>query len=216
MRYGVVGFSGRMGREVMEVFSERGHELVLKVDLEQEQYLGKPDVIVDFSNPSALKRTVKLCEENSAGLVIGTTGLNEKDLEIIKDLSKKVPVVQSFNFSIGIQIMLRIISEISRILEDWDVEIVEMHHRFKKDAPSGTALLLKKALNKDVPIHSLRIGGVPGDHTVNFANLGEILSISHRAFSRRTFALGALKAAEFILRKEPGFYEFPKIVFGGV
>ena len=216
MKYGLVGFSGRMGNEIMEVFSEKGHELVLKVDLEQEQYLDKPDVIVDFSNPSALGRTLKLCEENSAGLVIGTTGLSEKDVEAIMELSKKVPVVQSFNFSIGIQVMMKIISEMSRILDEWDVEIVETHHRFKKDAPSGTALLLKDAISRDVPTHSLRIGGVPGDHTVFFASTGEVLSVSHRAISRRTFALGALKAAEYICGKEPGFYRFSDIVFGGV
>ncbi|PLV55616.1 4-hydroxy-tetrahydrodipicolinate reductase [Thermotoga sp. SG1] len=215
MKYGIVGYSGRMGQEIQKVFSEKGHELVLKVDVNGKEIKDSPDVIVDFSSADALPGTVDLCRRYKSALVLGTTALKEEHFEMLKELSKEVPVVQSYNFSIGINVLKRFLSELSKVLSDWDVEVVEAHHRFKKDAPSGTAILLKKALGKEVPIHSLRIGGIPGDHVVVFGNVGETIEIKHRAISRTVFAIGALKAAEFLVGREPGFYSFEKIVFGG-
>jgi len=217
MKYGVVGFSGRMGREIIETFKERGHELVYRLDLESEFVDGEPQVILDFSRPEAVKKTVEVCRKYKAALVIGTTGLSDKELDMIKELSKEVPVIQSYNFSVGVHAMRKIVKLLSDILKDWDVEIVEAHHKFKKDAPSGTAILLKKAVDREIPIHSIRVGGIPGDHLVIFGNVGEILEIKHRALSRKTFALGALKAAEFLLNvKKPGMYDFEEVMFGGV
>jgi len=216
VNYAVVGYSGRMGKEVVETFSEAGHELVVKVDENGVEESGIPDVVVDFSRPEALKTTVELCKKYSAGLVIGTTALSEEDFELLRDLSKSVPVVQSFNFSIGINVLMKILPQLSKLLEDWDVEIIETHHRFKKDAPSGTAILLKDSLSKDVPTHSIRIGGIPGDHVVVFGNLGETVEIKHHAISRKVFAIGALKAAQFIMNHgKPNFYTFSQIIEGG-
>jgi 4-hydroxy-tetrahydrodipicolinate reductase len=124
-------------------------------------------------------------------------------------------VVQSYNFSIGIQILLQLTKEANDKLPDWDVEISETHHRFKKDKPSGTAKMLDEIFkDKKVNTSSFRLGDIPGDHSVNFANLGEVLSINHRALSRRTFAEGILKSADFALTKGNGFYSFTEVVFG--
>lgn len=215
MRYGLVGYSGKMGQEVQKVFSEKGYELVVKVDEFGAIEEGKPDVIVDFSSPSAVPKTVELCRKYSAGLVIGTTALKEEHLQLLRELSREVPVVQSYNFSIGVNVLLKFLADLSKVLSDWDVEIVEAHHRFKKDAPSGTAILLKNAVGREVPIHSLRLGGIPGDHVVVFGNVGEVIEIKHRAISRTVFALGALKAAEFVCGRKPGFYTFKDVLFGG-
>ncbi|RKX40458.1 MAG: 4-hydroxy-tetrahydrodipicolinate reductase [Thermotoga sp.] len=216
MRYGVVGFSGRMGREIIETFKEKGHELVYMLDIENEFADGEPQVILDFSRPEAVGKTVEVCRKYKAALVIGTTGLGEKELEMIRELSREVPVIQSYNFSVGVHAMRKIVKLLSDILKDWDVEIVEAHHRFKRDAPSGTAILLKEAIDREIPVHSLRVGGIPGDHLVIFGDVGEVLEIKHRALSRKTFALGALKAAEFLLNVgKPGMYDFEKIIFGG-
>ncbi|MDI3472997.1 MAG: 4-hydroxy-tetrahydrodipicolinate reductase [Thermotogaceae bacterium] len=217
MNYAMVGYSGKMGKEITETFSEAGHRLVVKADENGIEEFGTPEVVIDFSRPEALKTTIELCKKYSAGLVIGTTALKEEDFEALRELSKTVPVVQSFNFSIGINVMLKILPELSNLLKDWDAEIIETHHRFKKDAPSGTAILLKNSLNKDVPTHSVRIGGIPGDHVVIFGNLGETIEIKHHAISRKVFAIGALRAAEFILKnKKPGFYTFSQILEGGI
>lgn len=216
MRYGVVGFSGRMGKEVIETFNERGHELVYRLDVEREIVDGEPQVILDFSRPEAVEKTVEACRKFRSALVIGTTGLGEKELKMIEELSKDVPVIQSYNFSVGIHVMRKIVKLLNDILKDWDVEIVEAHHRFKKDAPSGTALLLKRAMGREVPVHSIRAGGIPGDHLVIFGDVGEVLEVKHRALSRKTFALGALKAAEFLLKVgKPGMYDFEEVIFGG-
>lgn len=217
MRYGVVGFSGRMGKEIIETFKENGHELVYMLDIENELVNGEPQVILDFSRPEAVRKTVEVCRKYKSALVIGTTGLSDKEFEMVKELSKEVPVIQSYNFSIGVHAMKKILKLLSDILKDWDVEIVEAHHKFKKDSPSGTAILLKKVIGREISVHSLRIGGVPGDHLVIFGNVGEILEIKHRALSRKTFALGALKAAEFLLViGKPGMYSFEEVLFGGV
>ncbi|MCD6551034.1 4-hydroxy-tetrahydrodipicolinate reductase [Thermotoga sp.] len=215
MKYGIVGYSGRMGQEIQKVFSEKGHELVLRVDVNSEEIKDSPDVIVDFSSPDALPKTVELSRTYKSALVLGTTALKEEHFEMLKDLSKEVPVVQAYNFSIGINVLRRFLSELSKVLSNWDVEIVEAHHRFKKDAPSGTAILLKNALGREAPIHSLRVGGIPGDHTVIFGNVGETIEIKHRAISRTVFAIGALKAAEFLVGRKPGLYSFEEVIFGG-
>jgi len=213
MNYALIGYSGRMGKEIIETFSEAGHKLVIKVDENNFEEYGTPDVVVDFSKPEALKTSIEICKKYSVGLVIGTTALKETDFELLKELSKNVPVVQSFNFSIGINVLLKFLPEITKSLEDWDVEIIEAHHRFKKDAPSGTAILLKNSIEKDVPTHSIRVGGLPGDHSILFGNLGETIEIKHRAISRKVFAIGALKASEFVVKsKKPGFYTFSQII----
>lgn len=212
MRYGLIGYDGKMGRAIQEVFSEKGHTLVMRVNETEEKIEATPEVILDFSSPRALDRTLSYAERFNCPLVIGTTGFTQQDFEKLKSVSEKVPVVYSPNYSIGIDLVKRMLELISGQLEGWDVSIVEVHHNQKKDAPSGTALALAKTLNKDVPIHSLRMGGIFGDHTVIFANSGEVIQITHRALSRRAFALGALRSAEFALKASKGFYTFRDVL----
>lgn len=211
MRYGLVGSTGRMGQEIQKAFVD--HTLCLTVSYEGSwSDGGKPDVIMDFSNPSCLPETVRLCREHGAALVIGTTGLKDSDFEMLRELARQVAVVQSYNFSIGINALKIILANYSKFFEDWDLEIVEIHHNKKKDAPSGTAIMLQNATGRPCPMHSLRIGGVPGDHNVIFSNEGEVLSFNHRAISRSVFAYGALRAAEFAATAKPGLYSFEEVL----
>ena len=219
MNYGIIGYSGRMGHEIISVFNASGHIPALLADergiqLENE----KPQVIINFALPDSVNNTAELCGKYKSPLVIGTTGLKNEHMESLKKLSAEVPVIQSYNFATGINVLKIILRDFSLMLGDWDAEIVEVHHNKKKDAPSGTAILLRDAMlagdskRKECGIHSLRIGGVPGDHIVNFSNEGEVLTFSHRAISRTVFALGALKAAEFALNAKPGLYSYEEVL----
>lgn len=199
-----------MGKEIIEVF--KGHDLVLEVNDTGIFRHGEPEVIVDFSNREVLKTTIELAAQFGAGVVIGTTALGQSDFATLKTLSQKVPVVQSYNFSTGINILKMILREFSPLVEGFEAEVIETHHSGKKDAPSGTALMLKDATGRDLPIHSLRVGGVPGDHSIVFANEGEVIEITHRAISRKVFAIGALTAARFCLEHEKGFYSFEEVI----
>ncbi len=214
MKYGLIGASGKLGKEVINVFADQNHELVLTFDDKGEWIEADPEVIIDCSLPEVFNKTINFAKQFNSILVVATTGLTESDLNKLKDYSNNKPVIQSYNFSVGIQILLKLTEEANNYLNDWDVEISETHHRFKKDKPSGTAKMIQNIFgNKEVNTTSLRLGNVPGDHTVNFAGLGEVLSISHRALSRRTFAEGILKSAEFALKKENGFYSFAEVLF---
>ncbi|HPI98935.1 MAG TPA: dihydrodipicolinate reductase C-terminal domain-containing protein [Synergistales bacterium] len=169
-------------------------------------------MIIDFSSFHATFRTIELCREHHAGLVIGTTALKPEHLSSLRDLSLSVPVIQSFNFSMGINLLKRILKDFSEYFLDWDLAITETHHVKKKDAPSGTAILLQEAIGRESGCLSLRLGGIPGDHQVIFANEGEMVTFTHRAISRKVFALGALKAAEFGLTRDKGFYSFEEVL----
>lgn len=215
IKYGVVGYKGRLGSEVINVFSEKGYELVYKYDIGEETKDSNPSVLIDCSLPDALEKTISTVKKNKIPLVLATTGLSEKQLAIIKEISTELPVVQSYNYSIGIQMLLKLTELACQKLPDWDVEIEETHHRFKKDKPSGTAKMIEKVFkDRQVNVSSLRLGNVPGDHIVSFGGLGEVLSIKHSATSRRTFAEGILKSAEFIIAKKSGLYSFTDVVFG--
>jgi 4-hydroxy-tetrahydrodipicolinate reductase len=216
MKYGVLGASGRLGSEVVKLFDEKNHKLVFAYDLEGEWKNDNPDLIIDCSLPEVFSTTIKFASELNKPLIIAATGLTEGNIESMKKNSEQFPIVQSFNFSIGIQILLKITVEANEKLPDWDVEITETHHRFKKDKPSGTAKMIQNIFDgKEINTSSLRLGNVPGDHSVSFGGLGEVLTISHRALNRRTFAEGILKSAEFVMKKERGFYTFNEVVFGG-
>ncbi|HOB15522.1 MAG TPA: dihydrodipicolinate reductase C-terminal domain-containing protein [Defluviitoga sp.] len=213
MKVGIVGYKGRMGKEIKALFEEKGHEFVWGYDKEGEFFTQAPELIIDFSLPDALEKTIEFVKKFKVPLIIGTTGLSDEQLQKLKLLAQEVPVVQSYNFSMGIQLFLKTVDLLKDYLEGWDMEIVEVHHRFKKDKPSGTAKMLKEHLNKDVPISSLRLGNIFGDHTLYLANLGEVITISHRALSRRAFAEGVYKSAEFVLGKDGGFYTFTNVMF---
>ena len=213
MRYGLVGASGRMGGEIRKAFA--AHELCFALDMNGETSTGAPEALVDFSLPAAFAGTLEIVRRFSCPLVIGTTGLSAEQLGALKSLGESVAVVQSFNFAAGVTLMKMMLRDFAPLFADWDIEICETHHNKKKDAPSGTAILLRDATGRDCPAHSLRMGGVPGDHTVFFANEGEVLSLTHRAISRGVFALGALKAAEFAVGATPGFYTFEEVLSCG-
>jgi 4-hydroxy-tetrahydrodipicolinate reductase len=167
---------------------------------------------MDFSSGAALAGTVGLCETHGAALVIGTTALSEAHLASLRKLGETAAVVQSFNFATGVNVLKMILRDYAPLFAGWDAEIEETHHSKKKDAPSGTAILLREAAGRDIPTHSLRLGGVPGDHSVHFANDGEVLTFTHRALARNVFALGALRAALFALGARPGFYSFEDVL----
>ena len=189
-----------------------------------------PQVLIDFTVPSSARHWLKTCRDRGIAMVIGTTGLQEKDHAAIDIAAATIPILQAPNMSLGVNLLFKIAGEVARTLgEDYDIEILEGHHRFKKDAPSGTALGLAdailKATNKtrdalvfdrhgdeasrkrgDIGMHALRIGDEVGRHTAYFAALGERLELTHVATNRDTFAHGALRAAKWLAEQKPGRY----------
>ena len=191
----------------------------------------KYDVIIDFSTASAVEEVLHFVAEHKLPLVLCTTGLSNKQLEIVKETSKKVPMLRSSNMSIGVNLLIKILKEAVRTLspEGFDVEIVEKHHNQKLDAPSGTAIALADSMNeemdnafeyvydrsavrkkrdkKELGISSVRGGNIVGEHDVIFAGTDEVITISHTAYSKAIFAKGALAAAKFLHNREPGLYD---------
>lgn len=193
-----------------------------------------PDVILDFSNPDALDKLLNYSEKHNVPLVICTTGYSPEQLANIKAVSEKIPVFRSANMSIGINLLNNILREVSSLLYDnFDIEIIEKHHNQKVDAPSGTALLLANTIKEAVPeetifvhgrdgiskrshkeigIHAIRGGSIVGEHEIIFAGQGELIEFKHTALSREVFAIGALKACEFIYGKGKGFYTMDDVI----
>lgn len=214
IKYGIIGASGRLGSEVINLFNEKGHSLVFSFDVDGESRKEQPQVLIDCSLPEVFPKSIEYVKEFNVPFIVATTGLSGINLGELKSLSEKVPVVQSYNYSVGIQILLRLTEIASEKLKDWDVEITETHHRFKKDKPSGTAKMIQSIFkDREVNTSSLRLGNVAGEHTVSFGGLGEVISISHSATSRRTFAEGVLKSAEFAITKKKGLFTFADVVF---
>ncbi|MBT8378477.1 MAG: 4-hydroxy-tetrahydrodipicolinate reductase [Ignavibacteria bacterium] len=214
MKYGLIGASGKLGKEVINVFADNNHELVFTFDLTGEWFQSEPEVLIDCSLPEAFDEVLSLATKFSSPLVVATTGLKESNFKKLKELSNKICVVQSYNFSLGIQILLQLTKKANELLTDWDVEISETHHRFKKDKPSGTAKMLQEIFkDRNINTSSFRLGNVPGDHSISFAGMGEVIKLEHRALSRRTFAEGILLSAGFALKQEKGFYTFTDVVF---
>ena len=214
MNYGLVGASGKLGKEVISVFTEHNSELVFSLDIQGEWKQSEPEILIDCSLPEVFDKMMTLAKSFNVPLIVATTGLSDQNISQLKKFSENKPVVQSYNFSVGIQILLELTKSAYKKLPNWDIEISETHHRFKKDKPSGTAKMIQNIFgDREVNTTSHRLGNVPGDHTVSFAELGEVISIQHRALSRRTFAEGILKSAEYTLKKEKGFYSFTDVVF---
>ena len=213
IKYGLIGSSGRVGKEVKSLMDEYGNTLVFSFDIDGEWQEDVPQVLIDFSSPEALDKSIYYAAKFKAPLVNGTTGLKEGHINKLKKLAENIPVVQSFNFSLGIQMLLKCTEMLKEKLPDWDMEVSEVHHRFKKDKPSGTALMIKNVIGKEINISSLRLGNVAGEHTVYFGGLGEVISVKHTALSRRTFAEGAVKSAYFLLDKSNGFYTIKDVLF---
>lgn len=203
-----------------------------------EAIQGRPDVLIDFSTPEASLRWLEIARGRKMALVIGTTGLTESQLAEVADSAGKIAIVQAPNMSVGVNLLFRIVGEVAKALGDeYDIEIAETHHRFKKDAPSGTALGLAssicQATGKDlastvvngrsglcprqsgqIGMHALRLGDTVGEHSVYFGSLGETITISHSAHTRDTFARGALRAAEWVAGRKPGLYSMQDVLFG--
>ncbi len=189
-------------------------------------------VVIDFTNPEAAMAHLAVSAQAKVAAVVGTTGLTPSDLTSIRELSVAMPCVVSPNMSVGVNLLFKSLAEIASTLGgEYDVEIFETHHRFKKDAPSGTALkmaqVIASALGRDldrvglygrkgmigergkeeIAIHTLRAGDVVGEHTVVFGGMGERVEVTHRAHSRDTFARGALRAARWVVGRRPGLYD---------
>lgn len=253
----VCGVGGRMGGAVVRLIPQTpGVKLVAALDREGSPRIGrdageivgtehlgvpvsarlKPKykesvVIIDFTHPMASLDFLRIAAKSGTPMVIGTTGFNAKELAEIKRLSRKTKLLLSPNMSVGVNLLLQILGPVAKALgEDYDVEIVEAHHRFKKDAPSGTALALGQTVGKalkreiekvsvygrkgivgerkkrEVGFLSIRAGDIVGEHSVIFGGLGERVELSHRAHSRDTFARGALRAAQWLVQQKNGLY----------
>lgn len=171
----------------------------------------KADCVIDFSSPDAIFSLTEYCQDNGLPLISAVTGHNFREYEAIQKASEHIPVFYSSNFSKGITALKMSLEAFSNTLgESFDVSIYEAHHRYKKDSPSGTALMLKEELQRlgrrDVNIASVRGGGITGEHTVMFMSDCEVIEITHRALCREAFALGALDAVRLIIGKKPGIY----------
>ena len=198
------------------------------------------DVLIDFTAPEATIFHANKCFDNNMAIVIGTTGLSKSQEKELSNLSKKIPIVYSANFSIGVTLLSSLVSDSTKILgTEWDIEILEMHHKHKVDAPSGTALLLGKAAAKardqelsdvksvsrdgivgkrkedEIGFAVLRGGDVVGEHSVIFSNQGERVELVHKATDRSIFASGALRASYWAARAEPGLYSLSDVLKNG-
>ncbi|MBU4418935.1 MAG: 4-hydroxy-tetrahydrodipicolinate reductase, partial [Candidatus Omnitrophica bacterium] len=177
------------------------------------------DVLVDFTSPEAVDTHLDYVAKYKKALVLGTTGLSDAQKSKVEEISKIVPVVFTPNMSVGVNVLFSIIPEIAKKLgPDYSVEIVEAHHKAKKDSPSGTAKKLAEVITqitkKDIPMHSIRLGDIVGDHTVVFCGNSERIEIKHQAHSRDLFVVGALKAAKWIFEKPAGLYSMQDVLKG--
>lgn len=238
-RIGIIGSQGRMGQAIAAAIADAGENLAGGVDQggDVSTITGGADVLIDFSSPAALESNLDAAMAAGIPIVIGTTGLEERHHWLIDVAAEKIPVLQTGNTSLGVTVLAHLVREAaSRLGDDWDIEIVETHHRMKVDAPSGTALLLGEAAaeGREVSLAdkavrgrdgitgkreagtlgfaSLRGGSVAGDHTVHFLADNERLSFSHLAENRGIFAKGAVRAAQWLLEQKPGRYTMPEVL----
>ena len=193
------------------------------------------DCIIDFSHPSALTGLLDFCKKTGCGIILATTGYSPEQLEEIEAASKSLRIFRSANMSLGINVLMALVRQTAKILGDsWDIEIVEKHHNRKLDAPSGTALMLADAINeqndgayhyvydrssvrqkrdpKEIGISSVRGGSIVGDHEVLFCGPDEVITLKHTAYSRSIFANGAINAAVYLAKKEPGLYNMGDLI----
>jgi 4-hydroxy-tetrahydrodipicolinate reductase len=236
----ITGSKGRMGRALLACAAgDPRLEVAGQVDEGDDlgAVIGRADVVVDFSSHAATPALAALCAANHKAMVIGTTGHSDEARSEIIALRTKIPIVLASNFSTGVNALFWLTRKAAEILgPGFDLEVVEMHHRLKKDAPSGTAATLaeiladvrklqrKEALrhgregivgartSSEIGMHSIRGGDVIGDHTVIFATNGERLELTHKASSRDTFANGALRAAQWVVNQKPGLYDMQDVL----
>ena len=234
------GAKGRMGRIVDEAAAANGHEIVARVDFgyaEGEglralaEYQGPADVVVDFSNHAATAQVTEYCVKRGLPVVVATTGQTKEEQALIDEAAKAVPVFLSANMSLGVALLADLAKKAAAVFPDADIEIVETHHNQKLDVPSGTALLARrikearpeaqfvigrhengKRTQKEIGIHSLRLGNEVGIHEIIIATGSETVTLKHEAENRSLFAQGALAAAAFIVGKAPGMYDMRSII----
>jgi len=260
LRIGIAGAAGRMGQRLVAlVAAAEDMKLVAAVECKSHGSLGRdagevagvgtldvpittgvearPDVMIDFSAPEATLACAEHCAGVDTAMVVGTTGLSPEQVARLEDSAAKVPIVFAPNMSVGVNVLARLVKDAAHALgPDYDIEIVEAHHRFKKDAPSGTALKLARAAAEgvhrdldqvgvygrqgqtgersqaEIGVHAVRAGDIVGEHTVLFGALGERVELRHVAQSRDTFARGALRAAHFVAGKQPGLYSMEDVL----
>lgn len=241
MKIAILGAAGRMGMMLCKLADQSETlELVAKCDVTGEyarEWPSDTDAVIDFTFHSAVPANIAKAAEQGVAYVLGTTGLTPEEQAAVEAASRKVPVVQSSNYSLGVNLLIELVRKAAATLgPEYDVEVVEMHHRMKKDAPSGTAIMLADAVadgrgvelddvavygregmvgerpSGQIAIHALRGGSVVGDHTVMFAGDVERVEIVHRAQSREAFAAGALKAAEWTQDRAPGLYSMRDVL----
>jgi len=227
----VVG-AGQMGQVLANELTKRGDNVTMVVNLDEitETVF---DILIDFSHPDNIESIATFSQAKKIPAVIATTGYTDSQLKLIRNLSQAVPVLYSGNFSLGVSLMKRLVKEIATVLgEDFDIEIIEKHHRHKVDAPSGTAKMLLEAANsqldyhvvygrqgmgkrgaKEIAVHTVRGGSINGEHEVLFAGADEILSIKHEALSKVIFAKGAIKAAVWLINRDAGLYDMDAVLF---
>ncbi len=243
------GCNGHMGRMITEIVSrDSDSSIVAGIDINTERRNDYPvfdniskcdvkaDVVIDFSSPAVLDDILRYCVEKKLPLVLCTTGYSKEQIEKINETSKSLAILRSANMSVGINVLAGILKDAAEkfVSSGFDIEIVEKHHRLKKDAPSGTAILLADAVNegleekmeyvydrssrnearpdKEIGFSAIRGGTIPGDHDVIFAGEDEVITFSHRAYSKAVFGKGAVKAAAFLKDKGPGMYSMSDVM----
>ena len=232
MKIAILGAAGRMGKMLCKLAEGSELEVVSKVDIAEgydREWAVDVEGVIDFSYHTAVPPAITKAAEKGLAYVIGTTGLTPEEQSVVDAAAKKIPVVQSGNYSLGVNLLLELVKKAAGVLgPEYDIEVVEMHHKHKKDAPSGTALMLAKAAAAgrgktddfvygrkgdigerpvgEIAIHALRGGSVVGDHTVMFAGDVERVEITHKAQSREAFAAGALKALAWAKGRPAGMY----------
>ena len=234
IKLGIAGVCGKMGRRIFELaHHDKAFEVTLALERKGIPEIGKElgkikissspdglflvDVFVDFTSAEGSEINLDYVARYKKALVLGTTGLNDSQIKKVEEVSKFVPVVFSPNMSIGVNVLFGILPEIAKRLgPDYNIEIVEAHHRAKKDAPSGTAKkmiqVITEATKKEIPAHSIRLGDIVGDHTVIFCGNSERIEIKHQAHTRDLFALGAIKAAKWVADKPAGLYSMQDVL----
>lgn len=243
------GCNGKMGQVITRLCSKEDNiRIVAGVSRQPHKYNNpynvyesfedveeKADVVIDFSNPNILPSMLKYCVNNHCGLVLATTGFSEIDEDMIRQTSEVVPIFKSANMSLGINVMLELVSVAAKKLYQYfDIEVLEKHHNEKVDSPSGTALMIanqikivlnnepefvfdrtktrNKRKNNEIGISAIRGGTIPGEHTVFYAGNDEVIEIKHTAISRDVFGAGALKAAQYIATKECNIYDMKEMI----
>lgn len=242
------GCNGKMG-QVITRLSNENHDVQIVVGIDINDSIKNPypvfrstvdcnvdgDVIIDFSNPESLDSLLEFATTKKIPLVLATTGLSDLQKNKLKEASEKIPVFQSANMSLGVNLLTDLVKKAAKVLEGYfDIEIIEKHHNQKIDAPSGTAIMLANAVNSEfddnlayeydrhskrqkrtkneIGIHSVRGGTIVGEHDVIFAGHDEVITISHSALSKEVFAVGAVRAAKFLKGKAPGLYDMNSIM----